>query len=114
MSDCLFCKIAAKEIPAKIVFEDSHVLAFHDIQPKAPVHIQVIPKTHVARVSELTEKESGLMGRMVLAANRLAQELGVAEPGYRLVVNCNAAAGQSVYHLHLHLLGGRPMGWPPG
>ena len=114
MPDCIFCRIIAKEIPAKIAHEDADLLAFHDIQPKAPVHIQVIPKRHIARVSELTEKDSGLMAKMVLAANRLAKELGIEGPGYRLVVNCNAAAGQSVYHLHLHLLGGRSMSWPPG
>ena len=114
MAECIFCKIIAKEIPAKVAYEDADMLAFHDIQPKAPVHIQVIPKRHIARVSEVAEKDSLLMGKMVLAANRLARELGIAEPGYRLVVNCNAAAGQSVYHLHLHLLGGRPMSWPPG
>lgn len=114
MADCLFCKIIAKEIPAKVAYEDAELLAFHDIQPKAPVHIQVIPKQHIARVSELTEKDSGLMAKLVLAANRLARELGIEGPGYRLVVNCNAAAGQSVYHLHLHLLGGRVMTWPPG
>lgn len=114
MLDCLFCKIAAKEIPSKVAYEDAEVLAFHDIQPKAPTHIQVIPKRHVARVSELGEGDAGLMGKLVLVANRLAKEAGIAGPGYRLVVNCNAAAGQSVYHLHLHLLGGRPMSWPPG
>ena len=112
--DCIFCRIAAKEIPSKVAYEDAEVLAFHDIQPKAPVHIQVIPKRHIARVSEVGEAEAGLVGKLVLVANRLAKESGVAEPGYRLVFNCNAAAGQSVYHLHLHLLGGRPMSWPPG
>lgn len=111
---CLFCKIIAKEIPAKIAFEDSEVLAFHDIKPAAPVHVQIIPKKHIARVSELSDDTGGLVSQLVLTANRLARELGVAEPGYRLVINCNPAAGQSVYHLHLHLLGGRPLGWPPG
>ena len=114
MSDCLFCKIAAKEIPAQVAFEDAELLAFHDIRPMAPVHLQIIPKKHIARVSDLTEQTSGVVGRLVLAANRLAAEMGVAQPGYRLVINCNPAAGQSVYHLHLHLLGGRPMSWPPG
>ena len=114
MVDCLFCKIAEKEIPAKIAFEDAEMLAFHDIHPMAPVHVQIIPKLHVARVSDLTEQTSGVVGRLVLTANRLASEMGVAGPGYRLVINCNPAAGQSVYHLHLHLLGGRPMSWPPG
>lgn len=114
MPDCLFCKIAQKQIPSKIAYEDAEVLAFHDIQPKAPTHIQVIPKRHIARVSEVTEKDSALVAKLVLTANRLAREQGIAEPGYRLVFNCNPAAGQSVYHLHLHLLGGRPMSWPPG
>ena len=114
MPDCIFCKIVTKEIPAKIVFEDAHVVAFSDINPKAPVHLQIIPKEHIARVSELTEKNADWAARLVLTANRLAHEYGVAEPGYRLVINCNPAAGQSVYHLHLHLLGGRPMNWPPG
>ena len=113
-TDCLFCKIAVKAIPAKIAYEDSDLLAFHDIRPQAPVHIQIIPKRHISRVSELGEVEVGLMGKLVLAANRLAKEFKVDEAGYRLVVNCNAAAGQSVYHLHLHLLGGRAMSWPPG
>ena len=114
MPDCLFCKIAKKEIPAKIAHEDGDLLAFHDIHPQAPVHIQLIPKRHIARVSELTQESVGLLGKLVLAANDLARQLNIAEPGYRLVINCNPAAGQSVYHLHLHLLGGRPLGWPPG
>ena len=114
MADCVFCRIAAKEIPARIAYEDEQVLAFHDLRPMAPVHLQIIPKRHIARVSDLTQETAGLAGHLVLTANRLAGELGVAEPGYRLVLNCNAAAGQSVYHLHLHLLGGRPLGWPPG
>lgn len=114
MADCIFCKIAGKEIPAKIAYEDEDLLAFEDIHPQAPVHLQVIPKRHIARVSDLTEESVGLLGKLVLAANRLAHERGVAEPGYRLVINCNPGAGQSVYHLHLHLLGGRPLTWPPG
>ena len=113
-SDCIFCRIVSKEIPARIAYEDEGVLAFHDIQPQAPVHLQIIPKEHIARVLELTEENVHLVGKLVLAANRLSRELGVAEPGYRLVMNCNPGAGQSVYHLHLHLLGGRPMRWPPG
>ncbi len=90
------------------------MLAFHDINPQAPVHLQIIPRQHIARVSELNEKTVQRVGDLVLLANRLAQEFGIAEPGYRLVINCNPGAGQSVYHLHLHLLGGRPMKWPPG
>ena len=112
--ECLFCRIASKEIPAQIAFEDAQTLAFHDINPQAPVHIQVIPKHHIARVSELTAETFPLLGKLVEVANRLAQEHQIAQAGYRLVINCNAAAGQSVYHLHLHLLGGRPMRWPPG
>lgn len=114
MTGCLFCKIAAKQLPAKIAYEDADLVAFHDINPQAPVHLQIIPKQHVARVSELTAETGPVIQKMVLAANRLAKESGIAEPGYRLVINCNPGAGQSVYHLHLHLLGGRPMRWPPG
>ena len=112
--DCLFCKIVAKEIPAKIAFEDPHLLAFHDIHPMAPVHLQIIPKQHIARVSELKTENVEIVARLVAVANQLAAETGIAEPGYRLVINCNPAAGQSVYHLHLHLLGGRSFSWPPG
>lgn len=114
MADCLFCKIVGKEIPAQVAYEDERVIAFHDVNPQAPVHVQVIPKQHIARVSELTQAHADLVNHLVLTANRLARELKVAEPGYRLVINCNPGAGQSVYHLHLHLLGGRIMGWPPG
>ena len=114
MADCIFCKIAAKQIPAKLAYEDDEVVAFHDIQPQAPVHLQIIPRQHIARVSELDMKSSPLMTKLVMTANDLAKKLAISEDGYRLVVNCNAGAGQSVYHLHLHLLGGRPMRWPPG
>jgi histidine triad (HIT) family protein len=114
MADCIFCKIAAKQVPAKIAFENAQLLAFHDIHPMAPVHLQIIPKQHIARVSELDKENAGIIGQLVLTANKLAAEMGVAEPGYRLVINCNPAAGQSVYHLPLHLLGGRSLGWPPG
>ena len=114
MSDCIFCKIVAKQIPAKVAYEDPEILAFHDINPQAPVHIQIIPKVHIARVSELTLENAPVLSQLVFTANRLAKESGIAEPGYRLVINCNPGAGQSVYHLHLHLLGGRPMRWPPG
>lgn len=114
MEDCIFCKIICKKIKSEIAYEDPEVLAFRDIQPQAPVHIQVIPKAHIPRVSDLTGETVPLLGKLVLVANHLAQEQGIAEPGYRLVINCNPGAGQSVYHLHLHLLGGRPMRWPPG
>ncbi len=114
MAECIFCKIVRKEIPAKLAYEDEALVAFHDIAPQAPVHLQVIPKQHIARVSDLTEQNAQVVAQLVLVANRLAREYKVAEPGYRLVMNCNPGAGQSVYHLHLHLLGGRPMRWPPG
>lgn len=111
---CLFCRIAQRKLPAEIVAEDDEVLAFKDLNPQAPTHLLVIPKSHIARVSDLTPETARVVGQTVLMANRLAQQSGIAEPGYRLVMNCGPQAGQSVWHLHLHLLGGRPMKWPPG
>ena len=112
--DCLFCKIAHKEIPAKIVLEDSRFLAFEDVSPQAPVHILIIPKEHVEKVSDLTDENSELAGGLILAAKKLAKAIGIEDSGYRLVLNCNKDAGQAVFHLHLHLLGGRKFSWPPG
>jgi len=112
--NCLFCKIIKKEIPAKIVFEDDRVLAFEDVNPQAPVHVLVIPKKHIATTLEIGEGDHALVGELVQAANRIARERGVAEQGFRTVMNCNRDAGQTVFHLHLHLLAGRPMSWPPG
>ena len=114
MADCLFCKMVSGEIKPDIVFEDDEVLAFRDVNPQAPMHVLVIPKTHIPTVNDLTPEHTGLVGRMYLAAQKIAADEGVAEPGYRLVMNCNSEAGQSVYHIHLHVLGGRPMAWPPG
>ena len=114
MSDCLFCKMVSGEIQPDVVFEDDDVLAFRDVSPQAPVHVLVIPKTHIATTNDLAAEHAGLVGKMVLAAQRVAADEGIAEPGYRMVMNCNPGAGQSVYHIHLHLLGGRPMNWPPG
>jgi len=114
MTDCLFCKIAAGEIPAKIVFEDTQALAFEDINPQAPHHVLVIPRAHFATLDDTDESEKALLGHMMFVATRLARERGIAKSGYRIVVNCQAAAGQSVFHIHLHLLGGRPFSWPPG
>jgi histidine triad (HIT) family protein len=114
MADCLFCKMVSGEIKPDIVFEDDEVLAFRDVNPQAPMHVLVIPKTHISTVNDLTPEHTGLVGRMYLAAQKIAADEGVAEPGYRLVMNCNSEAGQSVYHIHLHVLGGRPMAWPPG
>ncbi|NAZ30720.1 MAG: HIT domain-containing protein [Caldimicrobium sp.] len=111
---CIFCRIANKEIPAKIVYEDDKVLAFHDINPQAPYHILVIPKKHISTLLELTEEDKDLIGHIYLVMNRLARELGVAERGYRVVVNCNEEAGQTVFHVHFHFLAGREMHWPPG
>ena len=114
MTDCLFCKMVSGEIQPDVVFEDDDVLAFRDVSPQAPVHVLVIPKSHIATTNELTPEHAVLIGKMVLAARQIAVDEGVAEPGYRMVMNCNPEAGQSVYHIHLHMLGGRPMGWPPG
>lgn len=112
--DCIFCKIAAKDIPAKVVYEDDLSVAFEDINPQAPVHILIIPKKHIPNSLALTEEDKALIGHLFMVANRIAREKGIAERGFRLVNNCNAEAGQTVFHLHVHLLGGRPMGWPPG
>lgn len=114
MVDCLFCKMVAGDIQPDIVFEDDEVLAFRDLNPQAPLHVLVIPKAHIATTNDLTPDTAAVVGRMYLAAKQIAADEGVAGPGYRMVMNCNAGAGQSVYHIHLHLLGGRSMGWPPG
>lgn len=112
--DCIFCKIAHKEIPAKIFFEDSQLLAFDDLQPRAPIHKLIIPKIHIANLNDFEEAHQTLAGHILLTAAKLAKQLGIAEKGYRLVNNCNQAGGQTVFHLHFHLLGGRSMEWPPG
>ena len=114
MSDTLFEKIVAREIPADIVYEDDELLAFRDIEPQAPIHVLVIPKTHIATLNDLEVDHAELVGKMVLAAAKIAKDEGIAEDGYRLNLNCNQQGGQSVYHIHLHLLGGRQMAWPPG
>lgn len=111
----IFSKIINKEIPASIVFESDSVLAFNDINPQAPVHILIIPKVEIPKVTDLSSsKHSILLGEMIDAANKIAKDLGIAEDGFRLVFNCGDNGGQEVYHLHLHLLGGRKMKWPPG
>src|SRR4051812_15731505 len=110
--DCLFCRIVRKEIPAALVFENGHCVAFRDINPQAPVHVLVIPREHVASVNDTSNAE--LIGRLALAAAEIAEAEGIAESGYRMVMNTNRDAGQTVFHLHLHLLGGRHMAWPPG
>ena len=112
--DCLFCKISEGVIPAKIVFENERIVAFDDINPQAPTHIQIIPRKHIASSLEVAAEDRELIGEIIQTAAALARERGVADDGFRLVVNTNPAAGQSVYHLHVHLIGGRSLGWPPG
>ena len=114
MSEDLFEKIVDREIPADIVWENDELLAFRDIEPQAPVHILIIPKHKIRTLNDLSEDDAGLVGRMVLAAAEIAKSEGIADDGYRLNFNCNEAGGQSVWHIHLHLLGGRKMKWPPG
>jgi histidine triad (HIT) family protein len=111
---CLFCRIGRSETPAKKVFEDGGIVAFEDIHPQAPVHVLVIPRLHVATLNDLQPEHDALIGRMHRVAAELARDRGLADRGYRVVMNCNAEAGQSVFHVHLHLLGGRAMHWPPG
>ena len=114
MTDCLFCKMVSGEIAPDKVFEDDDVLAFRDIDPQAPTHVLVVPKRHVATLNDLDQDSAGLVGKMMLAAAQVARQEGFAEQGYRTIMNCNAQGGQTVFHIHLHLLGGRVMGWPPG
>lgn len=112
--DCLFCKIVDGEMSADVVYQDERVVAFRDINPQAPTHILVIPREHVASVNDLEPEHAPLVGALYLAAGELAEEEGISDEGYRLVMNTGSEAGQSVFHIHLHLLGGRPMKWPPG
>jgi len=114
MSDDLFLKIIDRDIPADIVYETDDVLAFRDINPQAPTHILIIPKERIRTINDLEPDHSELVGKLFMAARELAEQEGISEEGYRVVMNCNRAGGQAVYHIHLHLLGGRQMGWPPG
>ena len=114
MSDCLFCKMVSGEIPPDTVYEDDDILAFNDINPQAPTHVLIIPKKHIATLNDASTDHTQLMGKLSMVAAQLAREAGFAEDGYRVVMNCNSAGGQAVYHIHLHLLGGRSMSWPPG
>jgi histidine triad (HIT) family protein len=113
-TDCLFCKIASGEIPAEKVKEADDWVAFRDISPQAPTHILIIPREHIPTLNDAGPDKAALLGRLLLAAKEIAADEGIAEDGYRTVANCNAGAGQSVFHIHVHLLGGRVMGWPPG
>lgn len=114
MTDCLFCKIASREIPSDLIFDDDEIVAFHDINPQAPVHVLIIPREHIATLLEVSPDHSALLGRMQQTAIALARSLNLDTSGFRLVTNCLEGGGQAVFHLHLHLLGGRPMTWPPG
>ena len=112
--DCVFCKIIQQEIPTKIIYQDDLVLAFDDLHPRAPQHKLIIPRKHIATLNDLHEEDTLLAGHLLQTARHLAKELGIADAGYRIVMNCNSGAGQAVFHIHLHLLGGRAMTWPPG
>ena len=114
MSEDLFLKIISREIPADIVYENDEVLAFRDVNPQAPLHVLIIPKSRIRTINDMQPQDSEVIGKLFLAAQKITMEEGVAEDGYRVVMNCNAAAGQTVFHVHLHLLGGRQLGWPPG
>lgn len=114
MSKCIFCKMVDGEIQPDVVYEDEDILAFRDANPQSPTHVLLIPKEHIATTNDLDDHNVDIVGRLYLAARQVAADEGIAERGYRMVMNCNPEAGQSVYHIHLHLLGGRPMNWPPG
>ena len=114
MSDCLFCRIVQKTIPAKIVHEDDRILAFDDINPQAPVHTLIIPKQHVSAVQDCREQDRELLAELLVVCTQVAKQKGLTEPGYRIVTNTGRDAGQTVFHLHFHVLGGRHLGWPPG
>jgi histidine triad (HIT) family protein len=114
MTDCLFCKIRDGEIQGDIVYDDDDVLAFNDVNPQAPVHVLIIPKKHISTTNDLSDTDEAIMGKLFSVAKTIAAERGVSDDGYRMVVNCNQKAGQSVFHIHMHLLAGRVMRWPPG
>jgi histidine triad (HIT) family protein len=113
-AQCLFCRLAAGEIPAKKIYEDEHVIAFHDINPQAPIHVLIIPRRHIARLDELAPGDAETVGRILVRAAAIAREQRIDSPGFRLVINNGEAAGQTVFHIHAHLLGGRTFAWPPG
>lgn len=114
MTDCLFCKIVSGDVPAEILHETDSVVAFRDISPKAPTHVLVIPREHIATINDIDPEHEKTIGQLFTAAKAVAAEEGLSESGYRVVMNCGEGAGQSVFHIHLHLLGGRPLSWPPG
>lgn len=112
--DCIFCKILAGDIPADIIYESDAAIAFRDINPQAPTHALIIPRQHIATINDISEDDQAVVGSLYLVAQEIASREGFAEQGYRVVMNCNEAAGQTVFHIHLHLLGGRSLSWPPG
>ncbi|HEY5642614.1 MAG TPA: histidine triad nucleotide-binding protein [Woeseiaceae bacterium] len=112
--NCIFCKIVAGEIPADVIYESETAIGFRDINAKAPTHVLVIPRKHIAMINDIDNGDDALIGSLYLAARDIAAEEGLADSGYRTVMNCGEAAGQSVFHIHLHVMGGRPMAWPPG
>lgn len=114
MENCIFCKIAAGQLPARIVHQDEHITAFHDLHPQAPIHILIIPNQHITSVNHASPADEALLGRLFSMARQVAQLQGIDQSGYRLVVNTGPDAGQSVFHIHMHVLGGRRMHWPPG
>ncbi|OAA83541.1 histidine triad nucleotide-binding protein [Clostridium ljungdahlii] len=114
MEDCIFCKIIKGEIPSEKIYEDDMVLSFKDIEPAAPVHVLIIPKKHIGSINDLTEDDSKIIAHIYLVAKQIAAKLGIDEKGYRIVTNCGEEAGQTVHHVHFHLLGGRSFAWPPG
>ncbi len=114
MTDCIFCKIVNGEVPGQIVYQDDQIMAFKDINPVAPTHVLIIPKVHIQSLNQVSTEHKDLLGHMMVAVGKIAQDLGIAEGGYRLVSNCGENGGQTVSHLHFHLLGGRSMQWPPG
>lgn len=114
MSNCIFCQIARKEIPAKIVYEDEEIIAFDDIRPQAPVHTLIIPKEHIPTLKEVDQEKAELLGKILVKAREIAAQKGIDQSGFRLVLNTGPDSGQEVFHLHFHLLGGRRLGWPPG
>ena len=114
MNECLFCKMVSGVIPCDKVHENEHVLAFRDIDPKAPTHILIIPKKHITTLNEINKSDQDLLGELLLTAKKIAKDEGINTSGYRTVFNCNSDGGQTIFHIHMHLLGGRPMAWPPG
>jgi histidine triad (HIT) family protein len=114
MESCVFCRVAEGAAPARVLFTDEDVVAFHDMAPRAPVHVLVIPRRHITSLASAAQDDHRILGKLLLAAAEAARRTGIAETGYRVVTNSGSSAGQSVFHLHVHVLGGRPMGWPPG